>query len=223
MSMSSSDCIRSISTTGIVAAPVTANRSERQVVVAALGVVQQRLVDRRRPGQHGDPVFLHRAHRLLGVERQLRDQRRAGLQAGQDARLVAEVVEERVDAQVAVGAGDLPARRPRRGRVERLPVCAQHALAAAGGAGREQDVGDVVGLRRRRRGARPRRRSVAAGDELVPGAVVLVDRDAHDVAQRGQAGRGRGRRPCRRRGTRRPRPAAALRCGPGCRRPRLAV
>ena len=28
MSMSSSDCIRSISTTGIVAAPVTANRSE---------------------------------------------------------------------------------------------------------------------------------------------------------------------------------------------------
>ena len=58
MSMSSSDCMRSISTTGTVAAPVTANRSERQVVVAALGVVEQRLVDRRRPGQHGDAVVL---------------------------------------------------------------------------------------------------------------------------------------------------------------------
>ena len=108
-------------------------------------MVEQRLVDRRRPGQHGDAVVLHRAHGLLGVERQLGDQRRAGLQAGQDAGLVAEVVEERVDAQVAVVAGDLAARGPRRRADERLPVRAQHALAAAGGAGREEDVGDVVG------------------------------------------------------------------------------
>ena len=87
-------------------------------------------------------------HGLLRIERQLRDQRRPGLQAGQDAGLIAEVVEERVDAEVAVGAGDLPARRPRRGRVQRLPVRAQRALAAAGGAGGEQDVGDVVGFDR---------------------------------------------------------------------------
>ena len=86
-----------------------------QVVLVALGMVQQRLVDRGRPRQHGDAVFLHRGHGLLGVERQLGDQRRAGLQAGQDARLVAEVVEERIDAQVAVVAGELSARRPRRG------------------------------------------------------------------------------------------------------------
>ena len=90
-----------------------------------------------------------------------------GLQAGQDAGLVAEVVEERVDAQVAVVAGDLAARRPRRGRVERLPVCAQHALAAAGGAGGEQDVGDVVG--RDGGGAGVDRGEIgAARDELVP-------------------------------------------------------
>ena len=122
-----------------------------QVVVLAGRVVEQRLVDRRRAGQHGDALLGDRPHRLLGVERQLRDQRRAGLQAGQDAGLVAEVVEERVDAQVAVGAGELAALGPRRGRRQRLPVRAQHALAAAGRAGGEQDVG------RRRRGAPPRR------------------------------------------------------------------
>ena len=83
-----------------------------QVVVAALGMVEQRLVDRRRPGQHGDAMLLHGPHGPLGVERQLRDQRRPGLQARQDAGLVTEVVEERVDAEVAVVAGDLPALGP---------------------------------------------------------------------------------------------------------------
>ena len=120
-------------------------------------MVEQRLVDGRRPGQHGDPVFGDRAQRLLGVEGQLRDQRGAGLQAGQDAGLVTEVVEERVDAQVAVVAGDLAAGGPRRRAGQRLPVRTQHAFAAAGGAGGEQDVGDVVGPRPPRRGRPPPR------------------------------------------------------------------
>ena len=156
-----------------------------QVVVAAFGMVEQCLVDRRGSGQHGDPVLGHCGHRLLRVERQLRDERGPGLQTGQDARLVAEVMEERVDTEVAVGAGDLPARRPRRGRVQRLPVCAQRALAAARRAGGEQDVGNVVGPDRGR-AAVDRIQVRAAGDELVPGAVVLVDRNAHDVPQVGQ-------------------------------------
>ena len=66
-------------------------------------------------------------------------------------------------------------------------MCAQRALAAAGRAGGEQDVGDVVRLHRRRAGV-DRIQIRAAGDELVPGAVVLVDRDAHDVPQVGQRG-----------------------------------
>ena len=120
-----------------------------QVVFAALGVVEQRLIDRRRPGQHGDAMVLHGPHGLLGVERQLRNQGGPGLQARQDSGLVTEVVEERVDAQVAVVAGDLAALGPCRRAGQRLPMRAQRALAAAGGAGREEDVGDVVGLDRR--------------------------------------------------------------------------
>ena len=182
-------------------------------------MVEQRLVDRRRAGQHGDPVVLHGAHRLLGVERQLRDQRRARLQAGQDAGLVAEVVEERVDAEVAVGAGELAARRPRGGCVERLPVRAQHALAAAGGAGGEQDVGDVVG--RDGGGAGVDRGEIgSAGDELVPGAVGRRRSGPGRCGAARAARRGRGRRSCRRRGTRPCRSAAEPRCGPGCRWPR---
>ncbi len=163
-----------------------------------------------------------RAHRLLGVERQLRDQRRAGLQAGQNAGLVAEVVEERVDAQVAVGAGDLSARRPRRRRVERLPVRAQRALAAAGGAGGEQDVGDVVGLDRRGAGHPPRRGRFRARrtrprfrrpSRSVPGRCA--------AAPAGNPGP--VRRSCRRRRTRPSPPAAAPRCAPGCRWPRRGV
>src|SRR5271170_7967233 len=108
-------------------------------------MVEQRLVDGRGSGEHGDPVFGDRTQRLLGVEGQLRDQRGAGLQAGQDSGLVAEVVEERVDAEVAVVAGDLAAGRPRRRTGQRLPVRTQYAFAAAGGAGGEEDVGEVVG------------------------------------------------------------------------------
>ena len=139
-------------------------------------------------------MLLDRAHGRLGIEGQHRDQRCAGLQAGQDAGLVTEVVEERVDAQITVGAGHLTARGPRRRRRQRLPVRAQHALAAAGGAGREQDVRDVVGCYGG--GSRIGSRKVGpAGDELVPGAVVLVEGHPHDVPQRRQVGRGPDRRP----------------------------
>ena len=166
--------MRSTSTTGTVAAPVTANRSELEVVVVARRVVEQGLVDGGRPGQHGDAVLLDRLQRAQRIERQVRDQRRAGLQAGQDAGLVAEVVEERVDAQVAVVAGDLAVGGPRRRARQRLPVRAQHTFAAAGGAGGEQDVADVVG--RDGGGAGDDRgcafRSEPALDELVPGSVV---------------------------------------------------
>jgi hypothetical protein len=116
-----------------------------QVIVIARRVIKQGLVNRGRAGQYGDAVLLYRLQRAQRIERQVRDQRRAGLQAGQDAGLVPEVVKERVDAQVAVIAGDLAVGGPRHRGRERLPVRAQHTFAAAGGAGGEQDVADVVG------------------------------------------------------------------------------
>ena len=161
-----------------------------QVVAAAGGMVEQRLVDGRGSGQHGDPVLADRTHRPLGVEGQLRDQRGAGLQAGQDPGLVAEVVEERVDAQVAVVAGDLAARRPRRRAGQRLPVRAQHTFAAAGGAGGEQDVGEVVGVYRGGAGIGGAQGCTAgaARHEVVPRPVVRINRHPHDMPQIGQRG-----------------------------------
>jgi hypothetical protein len=67
-----------------------------QVTATAFGVVEDHLVDRRRPGQHGDPFRLHQPHRLRRVEDRLRHQRRPADQAGEQARLEAEGVEERV-------------------------------------------------------------------------------------------------------------------------------
>ena len=130
-------------------------------------------------------MFGDRAQRLLGVEGQLRDQGGAGLQTGQDAGLVAEIVEERVDAEVAVVAGDLADGRPCRRAGQRLPVGAQHAFAAAGGAGGEQDVGEVFGPDRR--GPRVGRSDIgAAAYKVVPRSVVDVDRHPDDVPQIGQ-------------------------------------
>ncbi len=159
-----------------------------QVEVFAGRVIQQALVDGRRARQHGDAVALDGPQRVQRIERHVRDQRGTGLQAGQDAGLVAEVVEERVDAQVAVVAGDLPVGGPGcRGR-QRLPVRAQHAFAAAGGAGGEQDVADVLGCDGGGTGCDGIQGPGTRGDELVPGPVVGFDRHPHDVPQRGQRG-----------------------------------
>ncbi len=148
-------------------------------------MVEESLIDRRRSGQHRDPVLLHGAHGPLGVECELRDEGGTGLQTGQDARLIAEVVEERVDAEVPVGAGELPARSPRCGCCQRLPVCAQHTFAAAGGTGCEQNIGNIVGPDRCRAGVELRKRDLGPGDELVPGsppAAVVLHRDADHMS-----------------------------------------
>ena len=166
--------------------PGDSESQRAQIEFTAGRVVEQRLVDRRRPGQHGDSHVLHHPHGLLRVEGELRNQRRAGLKAGQNSGLVPEVVEERVDAQIAVGSSHLAARRPRGRRRERLPVRTQHTLAATGGAGGEQDVGDVVGAYCGRAGIHLRQRNSHPGHELVPGAVIAVEGNTHDVPQCGQ-------------------------------------
>lgn len=73
--------LRSISTTGTTAAPVTANRKGAEVVVRTLGVSAASLIDGRRAGQHRDAMFGNGFHGLLGVERELRIQRRTRLQS----------------------------------------------------------------------------------------------------------------------------------------------
>ena len=114
-------------------------------MVGAPGGVEQRGEDGRCARQDRDPLGLDERHRRVEVERRDRVQGCAGEQPGDDADLVAEGVEERVDHQVAVLAVDAAQLAPGAGHADGLSVGRHRALAAAGGAGREEDVGDVTG------------------------------------------------------------------------------
>ncbi len=62
----------------------------------------------------------------------------------------------------------------------------QHALTAPGGAGGEQNVGDIVRAHRSSTGIDLRRRGLWAGHEFVPGAVIGIERHPDDMSQHGQ-------------------------------------
>ena len=68
----------------------------------AVGVVEERVVDRGRPGEHGDALAFDHLERDPGVEHGEREDRRAPHEAREAARLVTEDVEERVRDEVAV-------------------------------------------------------------------------------------------------------------------------
>ena len=79
-----------------------------------------------------------------GVEHRLRHQGRPADQAGQDARLVAERMEERVHHQIPVTRGQQRAVRPRPRHGQGPLVRGHRALAAPGRARGEHDVADVT-------------------------------------------------------------------------------
>ena len=76
----------------------------RQIVAGAAGVVEDRLVQRRRPGQHRHALGGHAGQHAVHVEHRLGQHGRAAGDAGQDAGLEPEHVEVR----------DSPAGRRRR-------------------------------------------------------------------------------------------------------------
>jgi hypothetical protein len=80
-----------------------------QVERAAPGVIQDHLVDRRRPRQDGDPLGRHQPHRLARVEDRLGDQGRPADQAGENPGLITKSMKERVDHQIPVPARHLSA------------------------------------------------------------------------------------------------------------------
>ena len=83
-----------------------------QVVVVAVGVVEQRLVERGRARQHGDPLLRDPGQHPVGVEHRLGEHGGPGGDAGEDAGLEPEHVEVRVDHQVAVAGGEAGHRHP---------------------------------------------------------------------------------------------------------------
>lgn len=90
-------------------------------------------------------MLLDQLHHAARVEDGHRHDRGTGEQAHHDPGLVAERVEERVHDQVAVLPGDLAELTPDPRDADGLPMRGAGALAAAGGAGGEEDVGEVVG------------------------------------------------------------------------------
>ncbi|SKU05069.1 Uncharacterised protein [Mycobacteroides abscessus subsp. abscessus] len=159
-----------------------------QVVVLACGMVEEHLEDGGCAGKHGDLVLLNCGHCLFGIECQLWHERGTGLQTRENAGLVAEVVKERVDAQITIVFGELAVGGPGQRSRQRLAVHAQHALAATGGAGGEEDVADVFGTH----GGLacvdvPVADAIPVRDERVPaGVVAVLHCDSHDVSQIGQ-------------------------------------
>ena len=83
-----------------------------EVVVAAVGVVEDRLVDRRRAGEHGDPLGGDAGEHPVDVEHRLGEHRGPRRDAGEDAGLQPEHVEVRVHHQVAVVGGQAGHRHP---------------------------------------------------------------------------------------------------------------
>ena len=124
-----------------------------EVEVAAVRSGEDRLVERRRSGKQGDPLVLDEPHRGGDVERRDRVERGAGEEPDDDADLVAEGVEERVDHEVAVvrarrrRARPTPARRrwsggARSSRPSARPVVPEVNRMSATSSG-----GDGVGAR----------------------------------------------------------------------------
>ena len=158
----------------------------RQVEGVTLRVVEDRLEDGGRARQDTDPLVGHPLQHDVDVEHRLRNHRGTGHQASQDARLVAEGVEERVHDEVAVAGTQSDHLRPRGERPERLAVGGHGPLRVPGGTRREHEVGQV---------GRGDRRRTAGGDVGLAPRGPRQERLPPDRRGARGRGRGRGRRP----------------------------
>ena len=122
----------------------------REVVLIASGMVEDRLVQRRRTGKDRDAVTGDAFEDLLRIEHGLRKHGRAHHQRRQPSRLVPERVEERIDDQVPVVLSQPDDFTPVAVCAQRLGVREHRTLGIPGSARREEDVGQVTGLDRLR-------------------------------------------------------------------------
>ena len=116
----------------------------RQVVAVTVGMIEDRLVHRRRAREHRHRLLGHRAQEVVDLEHRLGDDGGAAHERREAARLVPEHVEERVDDHVGVALEQPRHVAPVGELAERLRVRHEHALGRPGGARREQHVAHVV-------------------------------------------------------------------------------
>ena len=142
----------------------------REIVPFTVGVVEDLLVEGGRTGEDGDPFGGDVGERGRHAEDRLGDHRRPAQQAGDDAGLVAEGVEERVDDEIAVALLETGQFAPDVVRAQGLRVGDHRAFGVAGGAGGEDDVRRGVGAQRVGTGAHRRAgHRLPGGEEVPPG------------------------------------------------------
>ena len=107
-------------------------------------MIEYRLKDGRRTGQHGDPFRRHALHHRHDVEHGVGEDRGTTQDAGQHARLQPRRVEERIDHEVAVASAQADQLGPGQVGADAGTVPQHGALGLAGGARGEDDVGGVV-------------------------------------------------------------------------------
>ena len=144
----SSSSTRRINSTGMSAEPVTATRKRREVVLRALRMVEDRLVERRRPRQDGDALRRDAGQHPVDVEDGLGQHGGTAGDAGQDAGLEAEHVEVRIHLQVDVAGAEAGHGDPVRGHHQRAAVRHDDALRNARRPRGEEDVGGIVRAQR---------------------------------------------------------------------------
>ncbi len=117
----------------------------RKIVIAALRVREDRLVDRGGPGQYADAIPTNARQNFGDIKSELGQSGGAAHQTGQPARLVAEGMKEGVDDQVAVAFAKAHHFAPGLEPPDILTVGGHHALGAPGGPRGEDQIRQVVG------------------------------------------------------------------------------
>ena len=129
----------------------------REVVPGAVGVVEDGLVQRRRPGQHGDVFRRHPGEHAVDVEDRLGQHGRPAGDAGEDAGLEAEHVEVRVHLEIDVAGAEARSWPPSPWPPISVRPCVMTTpLGTTGRPRGEEDVRRDRPVRGRRCGAAPR-------------------------------------------------------------------
>ncbi len=113
-------------------------------MAVAVGVVEDRLVQRRRAGKHRDPFSVDALQQAVDVEDRLGEHRGAGGDRSEDACLQPEHVEVGVDHEVAVVRTKPGHRHPVGGHLHGAAVGLHDPLRRSGGPRRKEDVRHVV-------------------------------------------------------------------------------
>ena len=163
----------------------------RQVPLIEILGVEDGLVDRRWPGQHRDPLLGDPLHHGWHIEDRVRDDRRPGHEAGEDAGVEPERMEERIDDQVAVLI-HADHTRPREIGPTDGGVDEHGALRVACRSRGEHDVAEVVtGDRRRAGGTLVVAHLLGAGHEVGERRGALRHASSHHDDLRERVGNGR--------------------------------